>query len=163
MGATAAAPDAETQPAHAQVEDDKMWRLATAGGDKNVRVSPSTSLFWTELACRRAVGAGRVPPLCRRAPPTRRDSIWPTHASEAPEADCHACSKQLWLVYPRPAPPPAPLVLVPSTSKLPSAPQPTYDGGPRVEYLATLKQHTGVVNVVRWCPVGSSPSFELAA
>ncbi|KAL8277117.1 hypothetical protein RQP46_010445 [Phenoliferia psychrophenolica] len=78
--------------------DDKLWRLATAGGDKNVR---------------------------------------------------------LWLVYPRPAPPPAPLVLGPSTSKLPLPTAPAQDTGPRVEYLATLKQHTGVVNVVRWSPVGT--------
>ncbi|KAK4692697.1 hypothetical protein P7C70_g9073, partial [Phenoliferia sp. Uapishka_3] len=94
--AQAAAAALETPGSTPVNEEDKLWRLATAGGDKNVR---------------------------------------------------------LWLVYPRSAVPPAPLVLVPSTSKLPPQTQ-QHDTGPRVEYLATLKQHTGVVNVVRWCPVG---------
>ncbi|ORY47570.1 WD40-repeat-containing domain protein [Leucosporidium creatinivorum] len=87
-------------------EEDKMWRLATCGGDKNVR---------------------------------------------------------LWLVHPRPSASSAPLTLPPtplaSSSKLPPPPPPSAakqadSGGPTVEYLATLKQHTGIVNVVRFSPVG---------
>lgn len=68
---------------------------------------------------------------------------------------------QLWLVHPHPPPTPAPLTLVPSTSKLPAAPAKPVDTGPTVEYLATLKQHTGVVNVVRFCPVGESSFWNL--
>lgn len=63
-------------------------------------------------------------------------------------------SHQIWLVHPRPPTPQAPKTLVPSTSKLPPPTGGVVDLGPRVEYLATLKQHTGVVNVVRFSPVG---------
>ncbi|KAM0751309.1 WD40 repeat-like protein [Meredithblackwellia eburnea MCA 4105] len=82
-------------------EEEKMWRLATAGGDKNVR---------------------------------------------------------LWLVHPRPKPPPPSLNTASLNVQIgPSKTQSTtFDGGPKVEYLATLKQHTGVVNVVRWSPVGET-------
>ncbi|KAI5480720.1 hypothetical protein MNV49_007647 [Pseudohyphozyma bogoriensis] len=99
--ASAAAAASDDSPAP-KPDDEKLWRLATAGGDKLVR---------------------------------------------------------MWLVHPRPPPPPAPLVLVPSTSAVPAAPPPAapaFDGSPRVEYLTTLKQHTGVVNVVRFCPVGET-------
>ncbi|BGP41933.1 Chromatin assembly factor 1 subunit [Rhodotorula kratochvilovae] len=85
---------------------DKLWRLATCGGDNNVR---------------------------------------------------------LWLVTPRPHPD-APALSLPahpaaaastssSSSSKPAHP-PAADPGPKVEYLATLSQHTGVVNCVRFAPHG---------
>ncbi|KAK4049800.1 Chromatin assembly factor 1 subunit [Microbotryomycetes sp. JL201] len=96
--ATTAAAAAATSNDCAQ-GSDKMWRLATCGGDKHVR---------------------------------------------------------LWLVHPRPpqAAPPVSLVASSLSAKpvvATSAKQPT-DSGPTVEYLATLKQHAGVVNVVRFRP-----------
>ncbi|GAA5915134.1 hypothetical protein JCM5296_002302 [Sporobolomyces johnsonii] len=78
-------------------EREKCWRLATCGGDNNVR---------------------------------------------------------LWLVTPRPPAPVAPLTLGPSASSSSSAPRPPQHPDPKVEYLATLSQHTGVVNCVRFCPHG---------
>ncbi|GAA5937826.1 Cac2p [Sporobolomyces koalae] len=90
-----------------RLDREKQWRLATCGGDNNVR---------------------------------------------------------LWLVTPRPPPTVAPLAL-PSTittsgkSSKPSASAskpftPNEAPDPKVEYLATLSQHTGVVNCVRFCPQG---------
>ena len=56
---------------------------------------------------------------------------------------------QLWMVHPN-IPSPAALASAASTSRsAPIAPHP-----PRVEYLATLTRHSGVVNVVRFCPRG---------
>ncbi|GAA5888549.1 hypothetical protein JCM16303_004253 [Sporobolomyces ruberrimus] len=111
-------------PISKQIESDrldreKQWRLATCGGDKNVR---------------------------------------------------------LWLVTPRPSPTLVPLTLpttIPSSSSKPnpqSSTSSTRPGGagkekdagggenpdPKVEYLATLSQHTGVVNCVRFCPNGET-------
>ncbi|KAK0521930.1 Chromatin assembly factor 1 subunit [Tilletia horrida] len=57
---------------------------------------------------------------------------------------------RIWMVHPN-MPSPAAMAAAASTtdpSMLP-APHP-----PRVEYLATLSRHTGVVNVVRFCPRG---------
>jgi chromatin assembly factor 1 subunit B len=85
-------------------------------------------------------------------------------------------SKQLWLVTPRPPPTVAPLTLpVPapaggasssssskpnpqsSTSSASSKPFNSNENpDPKVEYLATLNQHTGVVNCVRFCPTGDT-------
>jgi chromatin assembly factor 1 subunit B len=57
---------------------------------------------------------------------------------------------QIWQIHPN-IPSPAALAAAASTgggSALP-APHP-----PRVEYLATLKRHSGTVNCVRYCPRG---------
>ncbi|GAA5957764.1 hypothetical protein JCM3765_003758 [Sporobolomyces pararoseus] len=95
---------------------EKQWRLATCGGDKNIR---------------------------------------------------------LWLVTPRPPPTVAPLTLPvpaptgPSSSSKPKPGSSTSSSSskasnsnenpdPKVEYLATLSQHTGVVNCVRFCPKGET-------
>ncbi|KAK4048467.1 Chromatin assembly factor 1 subunit [Microbotryomycetes sp. JL221] len=99
-GPATATPSNSTTTRDSKKGSDKLWRLATCGGDKNVR---------------------------------------------------------LWLVHPRPPPPPPSVSL--TTSGLSANPVVTassvkIDSGPTVEYLATLKQHVGVVNVVRFCPVG---------
>ncbi|GAA5903901.1 hypothetical protein JCM6882_001344 [Rhodosporidiobolus microsporus] len=62
---------------------------------------------------------------------------------------------RLWLVHPRPPPsaPPASAAASSSTSTAP-VPSASIETDPRVEYLATLSQHTGVVNCVRFAPCG---------
>ncbi|GAA5944693.1 hypothetical protein JCM3775_007579 [Rhodotorula graminis] len=92
---------------HDSNDRDKSWRLATCGGDNNVR---------------------------------------------------------LWLVTPRPHPD-APALSLPAKQPTSAAPAPSSSSSsaphankpapePKVEYLATLSQHTGVVNCVRFAPVG---------
>ncbi|BGP26338.1 chromatin assembly factor 1 subunit B [Rhodotorula toruloides] len=70
---------------------------------------------------------------------------------------------RLWLVTPRPFPQAASLSLPrapsASSSSSSSAPKlatqkPNVNPDPSVEYLATLSQHMGVVNCVRWSPKG---------
>ncbi|GAA5903071.1 hypothetical protein JCM8208_000444 [Rhodotorula glutinis] len=92
---------------HDYKDRDKSWRLATCGGDNNVR---------------------------------------------------------LWLVTPRPHPD-APALSLPAKKPTTPAPAPSASSSsaphgtkpapePKVEYLATLSQHTGVVNCVRFAPFG---------
>ncbi|GAA5842947.1 hypothetical protein JCM11251_002942 [Rhodosporidiobolus azoricus] len=64
----------------------------------------------------------------------------------------HDNQVRLWLVHPRPAPSAAPSLSTNTTSS--TTPAGPADPGPRVEYLATLSQHTGVVNCVRFAPCG---------
>jgi hypothetical protein len=55
---------------------------------------------------------------------------------------------QIWLVHPN-IPSPAALAAAVTGSGPAPTPNP-----PRVEYRATLKRHSGVVNCVRFCPKG---------
>ncbi|GAA5902642.1 Cac2p [Sporobolomyces salmoneus] len=111
--------DNEEEVERDRKDREKQWRLATCGGDRNVR---------------------------------------------------------LWLVTPRPPPTVAPLTLpVPDATGTPSSSKPNPQSStstssssaskpfasnenpdPKVEYLATLSQHTGVVNCVRFCPHGET-------
>ncbi len=74
-----------------------------------------------------------------------------------PGADPDLSVSQMWKVTPRPhvvKQPVAGSSRLPSTGHGPTARLPPIDGGAKVEYLATLKKHTAVVNVVRWSPDG---------
>lgn len=65
---------------------------------------------------------------------------------------------QIWLVTPRPLPQAASLSLplAPSSSAANKPiPKSNPNPDPSVEYLATLSQHQGVVNCVRWSPKGA--------
>ncbi|GAA6054059.1 hypothetical protein JCM3770_001345 [Rhodotorula araucariae] len=93
------------------LDRDKRWRLATCGGDNNVRL-------WL--------------------------------VTPRPHPDAPALSLPLPLPLPFPSHPAA----AASSSSKP-APAPV-DPGPKVEYLATLSQHTGVVNCVRFAPQGET-------
>ncbi|GAA5862379.1 hypothetical protein JCM8547_007621 [Rhodosporidiobolus lusitaniae] len=59
---------------------------------------------------------------------------------------------RLWLVHPRPAP--SAFTTLPTASSSRPDKQKNPDSDPKVEFLATLSQHTGVVNCVRFAPQG---------
>ncbi|GAA5999197.1 Cac2p [Rhodotorula paludigena] len=90
-----------------RADRDKVWRLATCGGDNLVRL-------WL---------------VTPRPPPAAPSLTLPAN----PSAAASSSSKQ-------PAPPQLPKQLA--------------DPDPKVDYLATLSQHTGVVNCVRFAPHG---------
>lgn len=129
-------------------DEEKAWRLATCGADNKIRVSSHC---------------------------TERSGV----AVLMPGSVFH---EQLWLVHPRPVSGPAETAAsllaavarsssagpdstapLASTSTAPPPPLPPSaaagktepkDLDPKVEYLATLSQHQGVVNCVRFSPNG---------
>ncbi|GAA5997435.1 hypothetical protein JCM5350_005654 [Sporobolomyces pararoseus] len=95
---------------------EKQWRLATCGGDKNIRL-------WL---------------VTPRPPPTVAPLTLP-----APAPTASSSSK------PKPG-------SSTSSSSSKAASNSNENPDPKVEYLATLSQHTGVVNCVRFCPKGET-------
>ncbi|GAA6024118.1 hypothetical protein JCM11491_001096 [Sporobolomyces phaffii] len=110
----------EDQVERDRKDREKQWRLATCGGDKNVRL-------WL---------------VTPRPPPTVAPLTLPVPAPADARSSSSSSAK------------PTPGSSTTSTASKPFKAEDNPD--PKVEFLATLSQHTGVVNCVRFCPFGET-------
>ncbi|BGP56977.1 hypothetical protein JCM8202_000470 [Rhodotorula sphaerocarpa] len=113
---------------------DAAWRLATCGGDNKIRlwlVQPRPSAQASAPHPTAASLLAAIKSAAEQPPPSRSGPA----AAAAPEEPVASTSK---------APAPIPAAAAGSTPD------------PKVEYLATLSQHQGVVNCVRFSPAGDA-------